>query len=301
MKAREKMYNRFNGRKLRGGFVMLKSKRVISFVLAAVIALAMMPACAFADGEEQAGAEPALKSQWSADKTSYYDANGEKVTGVKKIDSKIWYFDSEGVKSTKKGFFKADGNEYYGKKDGSLATGFKAIKRSGKLNGYFFYKSGDKMGRMAKNTKINYLKIPKSGKLDEAYALGIKVLDKKGWKLKTAFKYARSTKYAYKSMRKKSINAYAKFGFKNRKGNCFCKAAQFYVMAKLLGKNVTMYKGKASGATHSWTTIKQGGKTWMYDPVKLVGSRFWNHGFWYKFKKNKQKGTWRYSKGTKMK
>lgn len=39
----------------------------------------------------------------------------------------------------------------------------------------------------------------------------------------------------------------------------------------------------------------------MYDPVKLVGSRYWNKGFWYKFKKNKQKGTWRYSKGTKMK
>ena len=190
--------------------------------------------------------------------------------------------------------------EYYSKKDGSLAIGYKAIKSGKKLNGYYFYEDGDKIAQMAKGTKIKYLKIPKSGRLDEAYALGIKVLDKKGWKLKTAFKYARNTKYAYRSMRKKSINAYAKFGFKNRKGNCFCKASQFFVMAKLLGYNVHMYKGKVGTATHSWTTIKHKDGTWMYDPVVNRNPNAWNHSFWYKFKKNKQKGTWRYSKGTRM-
>ena len=280
---------------------MLKSRRALSFVLAAMIAFAMMPAGAFAAGEEAAETNGNPKSQWSADKKSYYDENGEIVTGIRKIGSKIWYFSDEGIKRTEKGFFKAGGKEYYARKDGSLATGYKAIKRGRKLNGYYFYEKGDKLAQMAKGTKIKYLKIPKSGKLDEAYALGIKVLDKKGWKLKAAFKYARSTKYAYRSMRRKSINAYAKFGFKNRKGNCFCKASQFFVMAKLLGYNVHMYKGKVGTATHSWTTIKHKDGTWMYDPVKhgYLNDK-WNNGFWYKFRKNKQKGTWRYSKGRRM-
>ena len=280
---------------------MYKKKKALSFILALMIAMAMMPAGAFAADGEAVETNDNPKSQWSADKMSYFDENGEKVTGVRKIDSKIWYFNDEGIKRTKKGLFKADGKEYYAKKDGSLATGYKAIKSGKKLNGYFFYKDGDKLAQMAKGTKIKYLKIPKSGRLDEAYALGIRVLDKKGWKLKTAFKYARGTKYAYRSMRKKSINAYAKFGFKNRKGNCFCKASQFFVMAKLLGYNVHMYKGKVGTSTHSWTTIKHKDGTWMYDPVKhgyLKGA--WNNRFWYKFKKNKQKGTWRYSKGKRM-
>ena len=283
---------------------MLKSKRVLSFVLAALIAVAMMPAGALAAGEEAAETNDNPKSQWSADKKSYYDSNGEKVTGVKKIGSKIWYFNSQGIKRTKKGFFKAEGNEYYAKKGGSLATGYKAIKRGKKLNGYYFYEKGPKVAQMAKGTKIKYLKIPKSGRLDEAYALGIKVLDKKGWKLKTAFKYARNTSYAYKSMRRKNINAYAKFGFKNRTGNCFCKAAQFYVMAKLLGYDVHMYRGKVGSATHSWTMIRHKDGKWMYDPVVLSGSKWWNHGFWYKFKKNKKPSyghIWVYSKGKEMK
>lgn len=276
-------------------------KKIISFVLSAAIAMSMMPAGAFAADGEAAAVNDNPKSQWSADKKSYYDSTGEMVTGVKKIGSKIWYFDDSGIRRTKKGFFKAGGKEYYSKKDGSLATGYKAIKRDKKLNGYYFYKSGSKMAQMAKGTKIKYLKIPKSGRLDEAYALGIKVLDKKGWKLKEAFKYARNTTYAYRSMRRKNINTYARFGFKNRKGNCFCKASQFYVMAKLLGYDVTMYRGKVGTATHSWTTIRHSDGTWMYDPVKRSGSEYWNHSFWYKFKKNEQKGTWVYSKGTKMK
>ena len=275
-------------------------KKVISFVLTLAIAMSMMPAGASAAGEDASEQNDVPKSQWSADKASFFDANGEKVTGVRKIGSKVWYFNDNGIKRTKKGFFKADGKEYYAKKDGSLATGYKAIKRGKKLNGYYFYEKGDNVAQMAKGTKIKYLKIPKSGKLDEAYALGIKVLDKKGWKLRTAFKYARNTKYAHRSMRRKSINAYAKYGFKNRKGNCFCKAAQFFVMAKLLGYDIHMYKGKVGTSTHSWTTIKHKDGTWMYDPVKHgYLDRAWNNGFWYKFKMGK-KGTWKYSKGKRM-
>ena len=275
-------------------------KKVISFVLTLAIAMSMMPVGAFAAGEDAAAQQnDGPKSQWSADKSSYFDANGEKVTGVRKIGSKVWYFNDNGIKRTKKGFFKADGKEYYAKKGGSLATGYKAIKRGKKLNGYYFYEKGDNVAQMAKGTKIKYLKIPKSGKLDEAYALGIKVLDKKGWKLRTAFKYARNTRYANKSMRRKTINAYAKYGFKNRKGNCFCKASQFFVMAKLLGYNVHMYRGKVGTETHSWTTIKHKDGTWMYDPVVLSGGRAWNHSFWYKFRKG-QKGTWKYSKSKRM-
>ena len=287
---------RFEHRKER---LKVMKKRVISFVLTLALALAMLPAGAFAADEGDLTTNDNPKSQWSADKTSYYDANGEKVTGAKKIGSKVWYFNKSGIKRTKRGFFKAGGNEYYAKKDGSLATGFKAIKSGEKLKGYYFYKKGDKIAQMAKGTKIKYLKIPKSGRLNEAYALGIKVLDKKGWKLRNAFKYARNTRYDYKSMRRKSISSYAKFGFKNRTGNCYCKAAQFFVMAKLLGYNVHMYSGKVGSETHSWTTIKHDDGTWMYDPVVLNSSSAWNHSFWYKFKKG-QKGTWRYSKAKRM-
>ena len=114
-------------------------KKVISFVLTLAIAMSMMPAGAFAADEEAAAQNDNPKSQWSADKSSYFDANGEKVTGVRKIGSKVWYFNDNGIKRTKSGFFKADGKEYYAKKGGSLATGFEAIKRGKKLNGYYFY------------------------------------------------------------------------------------------------------------------------------------------------------------------
>ena len=150
---------------------------------------------------------------------------------------------------------------------------------------------------MAKNTTIGHLKIPKSGKLGKAYAQGIRTLDKRGWNLKAAYKFSSSKiKYAHKGMRKKTSEAYATYGFTNKKGNCFVMAATFYVMAKLLGYDVHQVKGHVGvWCPHSWTTIKHGKKKYVYDPQ--FKNRTGRSGYKIYYGK---KGTWRYNRMKNM-
>lgn len=214
--------------------------------------------------------------------------DGMVATRVTKIGKKLYYFTSNG-KAYKKGFVTYNGATYYSKGKGLLATGYNAIGKYG----YYFYKS---TGKMAKNTKIGHLKIGKSGKLHGAYAKAIKVLNKKGWKLKAAYKWAYKLKYAHRWMRKKTSEKYAYYGFTKKKGNCFVMAATFYTMGKLLGYDIHQVKGYVNGKhPHSWTVIKLGKKEWVFDPNfrNETGRNGWKIYYG-------KKGTWRYNRYKKM-
>lgn len=216
----------------------------------------------------------------------YGNGDGSIAAGKQKIGS-TWYFFNKTTGTLRgKGFFTDAGNEYYCTGDGKLATGWKAIGN----NGFYFYKGS---AVMAKNTKVGYLKIPKSGRLGKAYAQGIKTLNKKGWKLKAAYKFSsKKIKYAHKKMRRKTSESYATYGFSKKKGNCFVMASTFYVMAKLLGYDVHQVKGHVGKwCPHSWTVIKQGGKTYVYDPQ--FKNRTGRNGYKIRYGK---KGTWRYNR-----
>jgi len=218
----------------------------------------------------------------------YFKNSGVMFTGVRKSNKKLYCYKENGKQVTKKGFFTYKNDEYYCLGKGVLATGWKAITRNKKLNGYYFYKSN---GKMAKNKKIGHLKIPKSGKLHEAYALGIQKLNSTKWTLKTAYNNSKRVSYYGQKWRQKSAEKYALRGFKEHRGNCYVMASMFYIQAKLLGYNVRQCHGYIGPAPHSWTQIKHGKKWYVYDPEfqHETGRNGW------KFKYGRG-GTWRYSR-----
>lgn len=212
----------------------------------------------------------------------YYFFNGSGVleTGVHKVKKKLYYFSpKDGAQVVKSGLYN---NRYYMKK-GVLQTGFIA-----KGNKAWYFRKSD--GAMQKGGKVKYLKIPKSGNLGSAYANGIRVLNRNGWSLKKAYSYSYHLTYANRWMRKKNSQAYANVGFRTGTGNCFVMAATFYIQAKLLGYDIHQVQGHVGTAPHSWTIIKQNGKTWVYDPNfrNETGRRGWKIYYG-------RPGTWRYS------
>lgn len=82
--------------------------------------------------------EDTVKNGWSKNKNSYY-VNNKKVTGVKKINGKLYYFKQNGNLYKKKGLCKINKQYYYISKDNSLKTG---VVKVGKVYYYFQKKSG---------------------------------------------------------------------------------------------------------------------------------------------------------------
>ncbi len=147
-----------------------------------------------------------------------------------------------------------------------------------------------KNGKLLKNRygyKVNdtYYRIDKKGaaeEVSEAQGLaGIRLQSiaagkSKSAALKKAFEWS-SKKISYSAVKKpgKKVNAadyYAVIGFKKKKGNCYVMAAVFYQMAKVLGYDAKFVSGKIPNTTgkklqeHAWVTIRQSGKTYVYDP-----------------------------------
>lgn len=261
----------------------MTKRRLLTLIVALTMVTALFGGQTFAE-------EPG----WNAAKTMYYDSEGNPVHGVQKISGTLYFFNESTGIAAKKGFFRdRSGNEYYAvNNSGKLATGWKAYKRGKKkkLNGYYFSKTN---GRMAKNTRVGHLKIPKNGRLHKAYAYGIRTLNKKGWSLKAAYNYSCRLRYYGQSYRVQGANKserYSLRGFREKRGNCFVMASTFYIMAKLLGYNVRQVSG-AVGAPHSWTEIRQNGKIRVCDPDFQHETGRNGYKVYYG-----QRGTWRYAK-----
>lgn len=219
----------------------------------------------------------------------YFGKNGYAVTGKFKFKKKYFIAGKTGIIKT--GWIKYKKQKYYADKKGHLVTGWHALKKN-KEEGAYYFKEAKKLknyGVMASNEKVGYLKVPKDGNAGQAYVYGIKVLDKRGWDLYEAYKYSYKLHYAHRWMRKKTSEAYACYAFTHGQGNCYCMAATFYVMAKLLGYNIHQVAGYVV-VPHSWTEVVQNGKTYVYDPnfKNETGRNGWK--IWYG-----KKGTWRYS------
>lgn len=217
-------------------------------------------------------------------KKRYGRGGGRIAVGACKI-KKTWYgFNADGTRHMKKGVYKVNGKRYYCKGKGKLKTGWLAIKN------YAYYFSKKDAARVY-NAKVGSLKIGKKGRLGKAYAMAIRILNKRGWSLKKAYRYSTSLSYAYKGMRRSSPEKYAIYGYKHHKGNCFVMASTFYIMAKLLGYNVRQVHGKVLHSTHSWVELKKkNGKVRVYDPEFEVqtGRNGWNIYYG-------KHGTWRYT------
>ena len=225
---------------------------------------------------------------WIDNNTRYAKGDGTVDNSVMKIGKSYYLFnENSGVKVTNKGFITQSGKTYY-ISSGVVTLGWKAIGKKA----HFFYKSGSNLGAQAKNTTIGYLKIPAKGYLGEAYALGIKKLNKTKWTLKQAYRNSYKIRYQGRWWRQKTAEKYALKGFKKNKGNCYVMASTFYIQAKLLGYNVRQIEGKVNGRhPHSWTQIKQDGKWRVYDPNfrNETGRSGWKIYYG-------KKGTWRYNR-----
>lgn len=233
------------------------------------------------------------KKKWQTKKIRRARTKYKTVTKKVTVNN-LYLFGTDGKLVVRNaGVFSYNGKEYYSLGGGKIKTGWVAAGKKA----MFFYKSGAGIGSMAKNTNVGHLRIPKSGRLGEAYALGVKQLNKSGWSLKAAYKFSYRLRYRDRGYRRSSTEAYAIRGFKKKNGNCYVMASTFYVMAKLLGYDVTRVAGKVAGRNpHSWTVIKQKGKERVYDPNfrNETGRSGWK--IWYG-----KKGTWRYSNYYKVK
>ena len=205
----------------------------------------------------------------------------------------LYMFGADGKLIVKNGIYYYNGNEYYGLGGGTLKTGWAAFKENKKDVAAYF---DPQTGAMQKGGKVKYLAVPASGRLGEAYALGVKKLDKTKWTLKQAYKNSYKLKYSGRWWRQKTAEQYAIKGFKKGKGNCYVMASTFYIQAKLLGYDVHQVKGKVAHIyPHSWTVINHDGKEWVYDPNFRNETKRNGWKIWYG-----KKGTWKYTNYSKM-
>ena len=99
---------------------------------------------------------------------------------------------------------------------------------------------------------------------------------------------------------KTTMQWYADYGFKNRKGNCYVMAAMFCEMAKLLGYDAHMISGqvplaKGGYGPHSWVEVTINGTLYVCDPDFQKESG--KNGYMIQYK---QSGTWVYQKQSVM-
>lgn len=220
-------------------------------------------------------------------KDYYYldSSDGAMAKGTAMVKGKPYYFKSNG-KAADKGWIKlSGGNKKYCLGKGKLKTGWASISGYG----YYFQL---KDGAMARNTKVKGVKIGKNGKLNKAYGGAIKALDKKGWSLRSAFNYSARLRYYRPLPRngKPGSAWFAKYGFKNGKGNCYVMASTFYYMAKVMGYDVHQMSGYVWSNPHSWCVIKHKDRTYVYDPNFTNETGRNGYKIYYG-----KKGTWRYT------
>ena len=84
---------------------------------------------------------------------------------------------------------------------------------------------------------------------------------------------------------------YAKYGYKNRGGDCIVMASSFKYLAQACGYSATQWFGWVGSSTHSWCEI--GG--YIYDPNFTNATNRSGYGLTYG-----QKGTWKYRKSYTM-
>lgn len=226
-------------------------------------------------------------------KASYVLPDGTPATGVQEIDDKLYIFNEEGDLVRSKGWIDENGNPvknagtYYSDGDGELVTGWKYM--DGKV--WYFYQEEEAdeahpVGALARNyTTSGKIHIPAAGCVSGdrglALAYGIDVLNKYGWTLESAYKYASSLRFVAGSDDHYgfTIHSCALQGFKYGKGNCLVWSSTFCVMARLLGYDcreiwgTLQWKGTRP---HAWTEIWEEGDEsdedlQVFDPRKHDG------------------------------
>ena len=120
-----------------------------------------------------------------------------------------------------------------------------------------------------RKTVLTYYNI--SNKPTPAEKKGVKILDKIGRDLHTAFKYSKMTWVKTTTNSSLGTDYFANYGFTHTAGNCYVMAGKFTVLAKLLGYDAKQASGSVVSNSgnwipHSWVLIKMAGETYVFDP-----------------------------------
>lgn len=125
------------------------------------------------------------------------------------------------------------------------------------------------------------------------------ILDQVGWDMAAAFRWSH-TALRYSGVGTPPAGAshaqwYGKYGYENRKGNCYVMAATFYWMAKTVGWEAYFVEGyvplaRGGMGPHGWVEIVRDGTTYVCDPDFTYESG--RNGYFITYGTS---GTWRYS------
>ena len=116
-------------------------------------------------------------------------------------------------------------------------------------------------------------------------------LDKEGQDLHKAFNWCVMSYQVYTTGGDKGTAYYATYGMNNHRGNCYCMAASFVVLARELGYEAYEISGYIAGTyIHSWSEVKIGNKFYVFDPDFVVDQG--RNGYQISYG---QSGTWRYT------
>ena len=124
------------------------------------------------------------------------------------------------------------------------------------------------------------------------------ILDQVGWDMEKAFHWAHTAiEYEWTSTPPEGASHtqwYGKYGYENRRGNCYVMASAFYWMAKINGWDIHLVEGYVpiSGgylAVHGWCEVVMDGQLYVLDP-------YWSRKGYNGYKiQYGQKGTYRYT------
>jgi hypothetical protein len=211
----------------------------------------------------------------------FYKSDGTKTTGWTKINKKIFHFKSNGKLSL--GLTKIGKKSFYFKKTGALGT--KGVLQTGwtKIKKYkYYFKPSGKLGtkgkmitnQIAGSKKSGYAYVNSKGVkiTSKPIKLAVKLVNKKtkssqskSKKLKACFNYIKKN-FAYQRRygipNAKTFAREAEYMLKNKKGNCFCYASSFAYVARVLGYDSRVNQGVI-------TTVAGGPDTHGWTEVKI--------------------------------
>ena len=216
----------------------------------------------------------------SAHAKGYYYAKKGKYdktfTGVAKCinDNKAYYVVNGKYNLEKKSqYIKVGKNLYYAGKTGALQSGW--VKHN-KETRYF----DPKTYKSVKDKTVDKLYINANGVVTDAAIKARDILDKIGWNLKKAYAYCRDLPYK-RLFGDQSLNGTtwcANYLFDNKEGNCYCKAAGFWYLAKTIGYDgLNFVAGTAHSSYHGWCEVKEDGVLYLFDPTGDDAAHGWNN------------------------
>ena len=215
------------------------------------------------------------------EKTYFFNPSGALQVGFGTIDGTRYYFTNDGL-SSETGLF-PDGQYYSYIVNGIFDPTYNGMAS---ISGY-------SKSYKVTNGRVSAYLIPPTATLANR---ADQILNSVGWNLRAAFNWCVMQYETYTTGGERGTAYYANYGMNNHRGNCYCMAASFVVLARELGYEAIQISGYVAGTyIHSWTEVKVDGTYYVFDPDFVVDQG--RNGYQIQYG---QSGTWRYTDAYRM-